>query len=284
MVFDADGLPLDERVDFAGQSPSSFVYRMLRDVEAQAVRRANVVLTRSGKAIEILHARAGAGTSSRKFHVVSNGRDSKLFKPVDPSLFNEIRNSLDFNINDPLIIYAGSLGGKYCLKEMLKFFSFIHARRKDSKFVILTSSPDLVKSMLEIFPLIKPNITSLYAQNSLVAKYLSCADLGLAFIRPSYSMQAASAIKIGEYLLSGLPVIGTPGIGDSNEICARGGYVLRNMLEDDLIAAADWFIDSVLPQRENYRKSSRALGMNRFSLEASAESYRQALQHFKVGP
>ncbi|MDO8772298.1 MAG: glycosyltransferase [Burkholderiaceae bacterium] len=284
MVFDADGLPLDERVDFAGQSPSSLVHRLLRDVEAQAVRQADVVLTRSAKAVEILHARAGAGTSVGKFHVVSNGRDSKIFRPTDLSASFVVRKDLKIGSDAPMIIYAGSLGGKYCLEEMLRLFGYIYARREDSKFFVLTSSPDLVGNMLKKFPSIRQAINSFFAPSSMVAKYMSCADLGLALIRPSYSMQAASAIKMGEYLLSGLPVIGTAGIGDSKKICAQGGYVLSGMEEKDLMAAADWFIDSVLPQRECYRARSRAVGLNQFSLEASATSYRQALQPLNREP
>lgn len=282
IIFDADGLPLDERVDFAGQLPSSLMHRLLRDVEAQAVRRANVVLTRSAKAIEILHARAGAGITIEKFHVVSNGRNSVIFKPSDLSSSYEIRKHLQVSNNAPFVVYAGSLGGKYCLEEMLQLFSFIHARREDARFLVLTSSPDLVSNILKKYPLIQSAVISFYVPSSLVAKYLSCADLGLALIRSSYSMQAASAIKMGEYLLSGLPVIGTPGIGDSDKICAESGYVLRNMKAKDLMAAADWFLDSVLPEREKYRVLSRTVGMNLFSLDASAESYKQAFKYLPV--
>lgn len=282
MVFDADGLPLDERVDFAGQSPSSLVHRLLRDVEAQAVRRANIVLTRSAKAIEILHARAGAGTSVEKFHVVSNGRDAELFKPVDAFARAAVRQSLDLSSEAPLVIYVGSLGGKYCLEEMLIFFGFVQARRPDSVFVILTSKPELVAQTLTEFPLLRFSVKSFFAPNILVAKYLSCADLGLAFIRSSYSMQAASAIKTGEYLLSGLPIVGTPGIGDSTEICALGGYLLKDMSIAQLSLAADWFVDSVIPQREGFCVGARAIGLSRFSLDASAASYQNAFQNLNM--
>lgn len=70
-VFDADGLPLDERIDFAGQSPTSLVLRFLRDVERQAVIKSDHVITRSQAAIDILQARAGAGINNDKFNVDS---------------------------------------------------------------------------------------------------------------------------------------------------------------------------------------------------------------------
>ena len=114
-VFDADGLPLDERVDFAGQSPSSLVYRLLRDIEAQAVRRADAVLTRSRKAVSILQARAGAGTADDRFHVVSNGRDSALFSSGEADDRIAVKERLGIPADAPLVVYAGSLGPAWML-------------------------------------------------------------------------------------------------------------------------------------------------------------------------
>ena len=43
IVFDADGLPADERVDFGGLSPHSITYRFLRDIEGALLRRSDAV-------------------------------------------------------------------------------------------------------------------------------------------------------------------------------------------------------------------------------------------------
>ena len=279
MVFDADGLPLDERVDFAGQSPSGLAHRLLRDVEAQAVRRADVVLTRSSKAVEILQARAGAGTSVEKFHVVTNGRNAECFKPANTTESAQVRRNLGLTMDTPLIVYAGSMGPQYCMDEMLRLFALVHDRRPDAHLLVLTGSPEAVRPALDRKPQLNGCVTTLTVPAQVVPQYLGCADLGLALRQPSFSMQAVAPIKLGEYLLCGLPVVATAGIGDTEAISADAGMLLQRMDDSELKAAADWFIDSVLPQRENYRASSRAVGLNRFSLEVSAVSYQKALQH-----
>ena len=225
MVFDADGLPLDERVDFAGQSPNGLVHRFLRDVEAQAVRRADVVLTRSAKAAEILHARAGAGTSVDKFHVITNGRDAERFKPADAAASAQVRSGLGLTLDTPLLVYAGSLGPQYCMDEMLRLFAFVHARRPDAHLLILTGSPEVVQPALAVYPQCQGRITTLSVPAEVVPQYLGCADLGLAMRQPSFSMQAVAPIKLGEYLLCGLPVLATAGIGDTGAISTECWFV-----------------------------------------------------------
>ena len=278
MVFDADGLPLDERVDFSGQSPSSLAHRFLRDVEAQAVRRADRVLTRTNQAVEILHNRAGAGTEVSKFYVVTNGRDAERFRPADVTESTKVRRDLGLALDTSLLVYAGSMGPQYCLEEMFTLFAKIRERRSDSHFLILTGSPEAVQPALDKHPHLNGYVTTLTVPAQAVPKYLGCADLGLALRQPSFSMQAVAPIKLGEYLLCGLPVVATAGIGDTGAISTQVGMLLQRMDEFDLKAAADWFIDSVLPHRESYRASTRLVGLNGFSLEASADSYQQALQ------
>jgi glycosyltransferase involved in cell wall biosynthesis len=284
MIFDADGLPLDERVDFAGQSPSSFVYRLLRDIEAQTVRRADVVLTRSAKAVEILHARSGAGTSAEKFHVVVNGRDVEQFQSADATASANVRLGLGLSADTPLLVYAGSMGRQYCIDEMLRLFTLIYKRKPDAHFLILTGSPEYVQPVLDKHQHLRGCVTALSMPAKAVPQYLGCADLGLALRQPSFSMQAIAPIKLGEYLLCGLPVVATAGIGDADAISTDAGILLLRMDDAELNAVADWFINSVLPYRDIYRANSRAIGLSRFSLEASAASYVQALEHLVCLP
>jgi len=282
IIFDADGLPLDERVDFAGQSPSSLVYRLLRDIEVQAVQRATVVLTRSNKAVDILLARAGAGTVREKFYVVGNGRDADLFNPKDANTRRQLRQQLGLAESTALLVYAGSIGPQYCLGEMLALFSFVRQRRADSHLLILTGSPASVTETLTAHPDLESAVTALTVLPADVPAYLASADLGLALRRPSFSMQAIAPIKLGEYLLCGLPVVATTGIGDTDALSPATGFLVERMDSVELRAAADWFIDGVLPQREILRIAAREIGLSRFSLEACVEAYMKAFAVFRL--
>lgn len=278
MIFDADGLPLDERVDFAAQSPTSPAYRFLRDIEAQAVRRADVVLTRSEKAVAILQARAGAGTATGKFQVIRNGRDPSMFSAGDARSRAKTREQLGIGGAAPLLIYAGSLGPQYCLPQMLELFSYVHKRRPDSRLLILSGSPEALPPALDPYPHLKPAISTLTVDANAVPEYLACADLGLALRQASFSMQAVAPIKLGEYLLCGLPVVASDDIGDTSMLVdAQIGRLMKKMGDAELADAADWFVDSVLVDRKAFRERCRAAGIANFSLSASVADYREAI-------
>jgi glycosyltransferase involved in cell wall biosynthesis len=276
LVFDADGLPLDERVDFGGQEPSSLAQRVLRAIEARTVRRADVVMTRSSKAADILLARAGAGTHSSKFHVVRNGRDAARFSPGSASDRARRRREVGCDEHAPVLVYAGSLGPQYCLAEMLHLFKRVLLRRPDARLLLLTGEPQVARTALAARPELSSAVRVMTVPPAEVPGFLACADLGLALRRPSFSMQAVAPIKLGEYLLCGLPVLGTHGIGDTNALLEQAGLFLNRMDEAELASAAEWFVDVALKSREAYRTRARDVGLARFSLDACVQSYLDA--------
>lgn len=282
-VFDADGLPLDERVDFAGQRPSSLVYRFLRDIEAQAARRADAVLTRSRKAISILRARAGAGTAEGKFHVVSNGRDKALFSPKEAADRVAVRERLGIAADAPLVVYAGSLGPQYSPEAMLSLFGLIRESRPDAHFLVLSGSPEVMKDLVSTYDSsLASGMTVMRVDANEVPSWLAAADLGLAFREPAFSMQGVAPIKLGEYLLCGLPVVATRGVGDSHFIDQNSGFLVNGCDSETLESVADWFTHKVLPSRDRYRTHCRSVGVEHFSLESSVEAYRKALLSVQV--
>lgn len=281
VVFDADGLPLDERVDFAGASASGFVYRLLRDVEAEIVRSSNVVLTRSSKAAEILLARAGAGTAPDKFKIVRNGRDSAKFAPSTPAERSGTRRDLGFDDGTPVLVYAGSLGEQYCVNEMLALFAAVKRRRADSKFLILSGSPEMARAALASKPSLAVDTSIRSVSSDDVPRYLACADLGLSLRRRSFSMQAVAPIKVGEYLLCGLPVIASKGIGDTNMLGSEVAFLLEKMDATSLERAAEWFCTNVIPVRATSIDNCRSVGLKYFSLDACKAAYLSAFDRLR---
>ena len=78
IVFDADGLPLEERVDFSGLDPKGFQYRFLKKQEKQMLLLADRVLVRSDHATR-LHLYHVGERHAPKFFRVTNGRDAAFF-------------------------------------------------------------------------------------------------------------------------------------------------------------------------------------------------------------
>lgn len=277
LVFDADGLPIDERVDFGGLSPTGLSYRILRDIESLGVRKAKIVLTRTDKAAEILHARSGAGTLESKFVRVTNGRDSGQFSLREVNERALDRLELGIDPEAPLIVYAGSLGKQYCLPEMLELFRNVLAYRSDTRFLLLTGSPEVACTEMDQHPELSGKVVVRSVAHHEVPAYLASADLGLGLRKASFSMQGVAPIKLGEYLLCGVPVIATRQIGDVEGITEDIGFLLGDHSRESLESAAAWFVDKVLADREAFRARSRELGLARYSLQASVDSYRRAL-------
>lgn len=281
LVFDADGLLLDEMVDFGNLSPSGLTYRFLRDVEATSVRRAVSVMTRSNAACRTLLARAGAGTSAAKFFVVQNGRDPDSYRFLGDVERARVRTTLGVPKDAPLVVYAGSLGPKYCLVPMLRVFQAIRARRPEAVMLLLTPAPEHFEGVSE--RTLKEGVRLLTVASGEVPSYVSASDLGLALIEPAYSMHAASAVKTAEYLLCGVPVVANRGIGDIDTILDRSsGFIADDVHGPTLpVAAAEWFVREVLPAREQFRTSCRRLGEREFSLERATRSYARALDSLR---
>ena len=281
IVFDADGLAVDERLEFAPETTSPLQSWVMRDVEVKAVRRASVVLTRTARAATVLHARAGAGTALDKFHVVGNGRDPRQFHPLDQEARDLVRTRLGISLDAPLLVYVGSMGPQYCPVQMLQLFARVLQRRPDAHFLVLSSQGELLREMASSMALPAAAMTVIAVEVGDVPEYLACADFGLALRVPSFSMEGVAPIKLGEYLLCGVPVVVSSVIANADLIGDGTGIHVNGMNEIELDQTAKWMTEEVLKGREGFRQRCMALGRASFSLEQSVDAYVRALESVK---
>lgn len=266
-IFDADGLAADERVDFAALSANSPTYRVLRDIEAQIVRRADAVLVRTKATIPILWARAGAGTSLEKFFVVSNGKDSDLFAPAA---------GMEAAAGGPSLCYIGSLGAQYQPGLMLAIAAYLRRQSVGLRFDVFTLDRAAFDAAMTEAGLSGADWISVRSlAPSEVPAVLPAYDAGFALRTRSFSMQGVSPIKIGEYLLAGVPLIGTAGIGDVDELIEDGLMIAAK--EDNIGPIGDWMTTHVLPNRVTIAEHCRAAGMRSYSLPSSVKLYAEAM-------
>jgi glycosyltransferase involved in cell wall biosynthesis len=273
IVFDADGLPADERVEFAGLPPTGATYRLLRDIEAQAVRRADHVLVRTEAARDILIARAGPPVGPERFTVVPNGRDPA---PYARSIEDRARRDAAGGTRPFTLCYAGSVGPQYLPGLMLEAARRIRVRIPRTRLRILTGDNENLRAALAASGIEDRSwieIGQLPAEK--IPQALAEADLGLAFRNPSFSMRAVAPIKVGEYLLAGLPVLGSPGIGAADALTEAGVHFPCGAA--DLDRAVAWVAKTVRSDRAELRARCHAAGRRHFSLEASVARYRDAL-------
>ena len=90
-------------------------------------------------------------------------------------------------------------------------------------------------------------------------------------------MRAVAPVKLGEYLLCGLPVVGAAAIGDTARAIDAGVFADDRAGDD---AMAERILGDWLPRREAMRAAARAVGVADFSLDRSVRDYRAALEAF----
>jgi len=57
------------------------------------------------------------------------------------------------------------------------------------------------------------------------------------------------------------------------------GYLVHEMDAKALRSAAEWVLDTVLPDRAGFRTRCRDLGILEFSLESTVRDYREVFEH-----
>lgn len=275
IVFDADGLPLEERVDFSKLKKSSNQYQFLKKEESKIILDADAIITRSHKAIAI-HKKTIPNANPEKFSVVHNGRDSEFFKP-NSLLREQLRATLNIENNSKVFVYCGSLGPQYGWDEMMAIFLKFKQNHQNTKFLILTGNIEFV--LERILEPIKQNVIVKKIPFEEVPKYLSVADFAFAIRQPKFSMQGVAPIKLGEYLLMGLPTIASAGIGDTEEILKKiPNCFLFDNNSSKSIQRAVTFIEDI---KEVDKEAIRNYGIEYFSIENSAKSYITALNKLK---
>lgn len=280
ILFDADGVPEDERVEFAGWNPRGLPYRAFRLAEEEALLRADAVVTRTRRARLLLCARAGAGLDPSRLFVVPNAKDSDRFSPGDPATRAATRREAGVPSDAPWLLSVGSVGAQYHLVEAIRFFEHVRARHSEARFHVLTGQTDEAQRTVD--RLLASDVARAVVVErrhpDQVPELIAAADLGIALRTPSFSQQAISPIKIAEYLLCGVPVLGTRGVGDLDECLGPDTSHLLGVLDrQGLEKAARWFTDEVLANRDAFRGACRATGVAHFDLGACAVAYREAI-------
>jgi glycosyltransferase involved in cell wall biosynthesis len=281
ILFDSDGLEIDERVEFAGLNNKGLVYRALRDIEAQMVREADAILVRSRRGADILSARAGPCVDRRSFFRVTNGRDEQRFVPGEDEQRRRVREELGIAAHAPLAVYVGSWGARYKVDELASFAAELRRLRPDARLLVLTGSPDEARAELAKIVADLDAFAQIFrAEPFDVPRYLAAADIGLAPVQAGFATQGVAPVKIGEYLLCGVPVVASLVVGDYEDLAGEAPVFddRRGVAE-----AARWVVGEVLPRREEFRASARSLGLSRFSLSRSVDDYLAAI-HARLAP
>lgn len=268
-IFDADGFPLQERVDYAGLKQNSLQYKWFKHVENKLLQQSTVVLVRSDLAKQI-HLKNIGFQFNNKIFKVSNGRNKAFFKP-DLVLRERIRKELSIMPSTVLWLYSGSLGPQYLLDEMLHLFETYHNRNRDSKFLFLIRNESGVRSAVPDHLVTDVIVKSV--DYNLLPAYYAAADFGVSLRKRAPSLAGIAPIKVSEYLLSGLPILLSGGIGDLEESIGRESFCFMHHDYEE-----DSFFNWLTAAKNISRDEIRSKAIPIFDLENSLKEYELAIK------
>lgn len=275
VVWDADGLPADERVDFAGWSRTGVPYRGMRAVERLMLSVADRVMVRTENARDILVERGARGFDAARIVVVPNGRDESVYR-LDSEARVELRRTLNVAPGAPLLISVGSHGPQYLSEQQVRLVRVVLEADDRAKAVFLTAAEQQLDAMLEAQQVDRARVTIQRVPASEVPRWMAAADVGIGLRRASFSQRAVSPLKVSEYLLCGLPVVATLGVGDLDRTLrpAFSHIVDPDALDTD--AFVDW-VREVCENRAEYGQAARDAGVQYFGLDAMLAGYERLL-------
>jgi glycosyltransferase involved in cell wall biosynthesis len=238
---------------------------LTKAVEKRALAAADGVVTLTDRIWPII--REWDGLSGRKVAhtVVPCCTDLQLFS-FNPD--DRIRIRTELGIGHQLtLVYSGSVDGWYLTERMADFFAFILRRRPQAHFIWLTNARERVNRLMQDRGIPGSNFTIKFVSAAEVPRYLAAADVGLAFILPSFSKLASSPTKLAEYLGCGLPLVINAGIGDADALVTEeGAGALVRGFDDAEYGRALTLIEGLIEQAEATRARSRNTAERLFDL------------------
>jgi glycosyltransferase involved in cell wall biosynthesis len=280
MIFDVRGLMAEEYVDADHWKKGNVPYRLTKTMESRALQASDGVVTLTEKIWPAIKDWKGLQGRDVIHEVVPCCTDLDLFR-FSQSDRERIRAEL--NLQDRFVlVYSGSIGGWYLTDMTADFFVALLKRKPEAHFLWLTGGDQgLIEKLMSERGINSNQFTVRRVAPAEVASYLSAADVGIAFYKPTFSRMATSPVKVSEYLACGLPVIVNAGVGDSDTFVEsqKVGAVAKdfneNEYEQTLLTVENLLAGDV---RERARTAAeRFFDVRRTGLERYARLYEKVL-------
>jgi glycosyltransferase involved in cell wall biosynthesis len=284
LVFDCRGMLGDEYVDAGYWTKDRLEYRILKQYERRAFRRAEgvVVLTETLRKMAV-----DGGWLGRKTHIASIPCcvDLERFR-FNPSERRETR--LKLGLSDRLVlVYSGSLGSWYEEPQMASFAGHIRRQSRRPVSVLLLTHHDTSElvSQLKSAGFSHNEILVRKVAPPDMAAYLSAGDLAMSFIKSCFSKQGSSPTKVAEYLACGLPVVLNGDIGDQADLAVEHDacVVMPALSEKQLVQAAERALPLAHRSIDERAGIGRRVATQRFGLESVGVPRYEALYRQVLG-
>lgn len=283
-IFDMRGFYADERVDgkiWNIKNPIfKAIFQFFKKREKILLQNsvANISLTHAGK--KIIH--HWKGFENTPIDVIPCCADQKHFlrDNIDLKSKETWRIKLKMEESDFVISYLGSIGTWYMADEMFQFFNHLLKYKPQSKFLIITTEPQsLIDDYRIKHDIPQDKIIVQSAKRDEVPTLIDLSNISIFFIKPVFSKQASSPVKMGEILAMGIPIIANAGVGDVDSIIEETncGILVEDFSSDAYNKAIEQIDSYVETDKSIFMKASQRY----FSLEEGIESYRKIYDKIK---
>lgn len=266
-IFDMLGMLADEYADIGYWHRAGLFYRATKAAERILLRRAAAVIVLTRRNADHLTEIKALGASTRLV-VIPCCVDLRRFACA---------GSQEFPRSDsPMLVYSGGIGTWYMASEMLDFVAVALRSTPNLRFRLITREdtawlrPEILRRGIPA-----STVEVRRGHPDEMAGLLCESDVGISFIRPSFSKEAASPNKFAEYLACGLPVVTNAGVGDLDTTMRRHevGSVVAAFTGDEYAGAWRQVLELLRADARGLRARCRAVAQDEFAAEIAVERY-----------
>lgn len=220
-VLTIHGYSSQETVSHGRIKKDSFVFKIMRWIEKEVIRRADAVIVVNSNLKKWVIRELNA--EEEKIFVIPNGIDPEKFRPFDAS---SVRANLGYSINDKIIIFVKAFTEQSGIKYLIQAIPHIYKEHPEIKLLAIGGGPLSTELTKEVERLnLKDQVKLLNSvPNEKIPFYLNASDI---FVFPSIPMSQTEetfGISLIEAMACGKPVIATS-IGGPKEIIEGGDNV-----------------------------------------------------------
>lgn len=252
VLFDIRGFNPEEYVDSGHWPAGGLKFNLLKMAERVMLWYASgfVILTHVGRESLFPKATDTPGDAVDLYHL-PDGRPVQVIPCcVDPARFqrqqmdlaatHQLKQELGLTGTTRIIAHVGALGGLYPEDRIIATFAELYRDDPGTGFLILCQNDtSRLRKLYEEAGLPAAQLWVGKAAAAEVPRYVALADWGLSLKRESFSQLSCSPTKIPEYLLAGLPVLASQGIGDTDRLLKENNVgVVFNAWDENSIRAA----------------------------------------------
>ena len=270
-LFDMRGFWADEKLDAGHWTASSATYRVTKRFERRFFASADgiVSLTAAGTAAMRDH-----GYPIRKnvpIEVIPTCTDLERFTPGPRDA--DLAASLGVT-GGRVVGCVGTMSNWYLRGPMLQYLAHVTSVFEDLTVLVVTQEDqDRLRRDAIAAGLPPARLRMTRVAFAEMPRYVRLMDVGLFFIKATFSKKGSMATKLGEFLATGVPVIINDGVGDSGEIVRKDGVgIVLPELTCEAFRASRWDVEALLNDPDIARRC-RASATEHFDLERGVTKY-----------